>query len=147
MFGVYPHNLLKRKVPLVRGFDDVFYAPHSRHTEVAKEDILKHSELIILAESEEAGVFLVIDRDGKQIFVMGHPEYDRVTLHNEYMRDKNKGLPIEKPVNYYPDDDETKQPLLQWRSHGNILYSNWLNYYVYQQTPYEFINAKEIYSK
>lgn len=147
MFGVYPHNLLKRKVPLVRGFDDVFYAPHSRHTEVAKEDILKHSELIILAESEEAGVFLVIDRDGKQIFVMGHPEYDRVTLHNEYMRDKNKGLPIEKPVNYYPDDDETKQPLLQWRSHGNILYSNWLNYYVYQQTPYEFINAREIYSK
>ena len=147
MFGVYPHNLLKRKVPLVRGFDDVFYAPHSRHTEVAKEDILKHQELIILAESEEAGVFLVIDRDGKQIFVMGHPEYDRVTLHNEYMRDKNKGLPIEKPVNYYPDDDETRQPLLQWRSHGNILYSNWLNYYVYQQTPYEFINAKAIYKQ
>ena len=100
-----------------------------------------------MAESEEAGVFLVIDRDGKQIFVMGHPEYDRVTLHNEYMRDKNKGLPIEKPVNYYPDDDETRQPLLQWRSHGNILYSNWLNYYVYQQTPYEFINAKAIYKQ
>lgn len=145
MFGVYPHKVLKRKVPLVRGFDDVFYAPHSRHTEVAKEDILKHPELIILAESDEAGVFLVIDRDGKQIFVMGHPEYDRVTLHNEYMRDKNKGLPIEKPANYYPDDDETKRPLLLWRSHGNILYSNWLNYYVYQQTPYEFINAREIY--
>lgn len=147
MFGVYPHNLLKRKVPLVRGFDDVFFAPHSRHTEVAKDDILEKPELIILAESEEAGVFLVIDRDGKQIFVMGHPEYDRVTLHNEYMRDKNKGLPIEPPVNYYPGDDDTKQPLLQWRSHGNILYNNWLNYYVYQQTPYEFIDAHSIYDK
>lgn len=147
MFGVYPHKLLKRKVPLVRGFDDVFYAPHSRHTEVAKADIEKHSELMILAESDEAGVFLVIDRDGKQIFVMGHPEYDRVTLHNEYMRDKNKGLPIDVPVNYYPNDDCTQKPLLQWRSHGNILYNNWLNYYVYQQTPYEFIDAQKIYEK
>ena len=147
MFGVYAHKVQNRKVPLVRGFDDIFYAPHSRHTEVSKEDILKHKELTILAESEEAGVFLVIDEDGKQIFVMGHPEYDRYTLHNEYMRDKNKGLDISIPVNYYPDNDDTKRPLLQWRSHGNILYSNWLNYYVYQQTPYEFINMHEIKGK
>lgn len=147
MLGVYAHKVQNRKVPLVRGFDDIFYAPHSRHTEVSKEDILKHKELTILAESEEAGVFLVIDEDGKQIFVMGHPEYDRYTLHNEYMRDKNKGLDISMPVNYYPDNDDTKRPLLQWRSHGNILYSNWLNYYVYQQTPYEFINMHEIKGK
>ena len=147
MFGVYAHKVQNRKVPLVRGFDDIFYAPHSRHTEVSKEDILKHKELTILAESEEAGVFLVIDEDGKQIFVMGHPEYDRYTLHNEYMRDKNKGFDISMPVNYYPDNDDTKRPLLQWRSHGNILYSNWLNYYVYQQTPYEFINMHEIKGK
>ena len=147
MFGVYAHKVQNRKVPLVRGFDDIFYAPHSRHTEVSKEDILKHKELTILAESEEAGVFLVIDEDGKQIFVMGHPEYDKYTLHNEYMRDKNKGFDISMPVNYYPDNDDTKRPLLQWRSHGNILYSNWLNYYVYQQTPYEFINMHEIKGK
>lgn len=145
MFGVFAHRVKNRKIPLVRGFDDIFYAPHSRHTEVRAEDIRKHPELTILAESDQAGVFLVIDGDGSRIFVMGHPEYDRVTLHNEYMRDKNKGLPIEKPVNYYPNDDDTQKPLLQWRSHGNILYSNWLNYYVYQETPYEFINtAKNI---
>ena len=144
MFGVFEHQVMNRKVPLVRGFDDFFFAPHSRHTEVRKEDIEKHKELTILAESEVAGVFLVIDEFGKQIFVMGHPEYDRVTLHNEYMRDKQKGLEIQMPVNYYPDNDYTKKPRLQWRSHGNILYSNWLNYYVYQQTPYEFINTPEI---
>ena len=144
MFGVFEHQVMNRKVPLVRGFDDFFFAPHSRHTEVRKEDIEKHKELTILAESEVAGVFLVIDEFGKQIFVMGHPEYDRVTLHNEYMRDKQKGLEIQMPVNYYPDNDDTKKPRLQWRSHGNILYSNWLNYYVYQQTPYEFINTPEI---
>ena len=100
-----------------------------------------------MAESDEAGVFLVIDKAGKKIFVMGHPEYDRLTLDAEYKRDKNKGLPIELPVNYYPDDDDTKKPLLRWRSHGNILYSNWLNYYVYQETPYEFINTDLIYGK
>ena len=144
MFGVFPHRVKNRKIPLVRGFDDLFYAPHSRHTEVSAEDIRKHKELTILAESDEAGVFLVIDGDGSRIFVMGHPEYDRVTLHNEYMRDKNKGLEIDMPVNYYPNDDDTQKPLLQWRSHGNILYSNWLNYYVYQETPYEFINTADI---
>lgn len=146
MFGVYRHKVMNRKIPLVRGFDDYFYAPHSRHTEVRKEDIAKQEDLMILAESEEAGVFLVINKTGSQIFVMGHPEYDRLTLHNEYVRDRNKGLPIELPRNYYPDDDPDKKPMLQWRSHGNILYANWLNYYVYQQTPYEFINTNEIYA-
>ena len=147
MFGVFPHYVKNRKVPMVRGFDDIFYAPHSRHTEVRKEDIEKCEDLTILAESDEAGVFLVIDKAGKKIFVMGHPEYDRLTLDAEYKRDKNKGLSIELPVNYYPDDDDTKKPLLRWRSHGNILYSNWLNYYVYQETPYEFINTDLIYGK
>ena len=144
MFGVYPHYVMNRKVPLVRGFDDEFFMPHSRHTETRREDIIKHPELTILAESEEAGIFLVMDTDGKKIFVMGHPEYDRVTLEKEYIRDKSKGLPIEPPVNYYPGDDDTQKPLLRWRSHGNTLYSNWLNYYVYQQTPYEFIFNPEI---
>ena len=139
VFGVYEHRVKNRKIPLVRGFDDYFMAPHSRHTEMSREEIEAVPELTILAESEEAGVFLVIDNDGRKIFLMGHPEYDRRTLHKEYMRDKAQGLPIEVPVNYYPDDDCTKKPCLQWRSHGNILYSNWLNYYVYQQTPYEYI--------
>ena len=138
---------MNRKIPLVRGFDDYFYAPHSRHTEVRREDIEKIPELTILAESDEAGVFLVTDPEGKKIFVMGHPEYDRLTLDAEYKRDKEKGLPIDLPVNYYPDDDCTKRPYLQWRSHGNILYANWLNYYVYQQTPYDFINTAEIIGK
>ena len=139
VFGVYEHRVKNRKIPLVRGFDDYFMAPHSRHTEMSREGIEAVPERTILAESEEAGVFLVIDNDGRKIFLMGHPEYDRRTLHKEYMRDKAQGLPIEVPVNYYPDDDCTKKPCLQWRSHGNILYSNWLNYYVYQQTPYEYI--------
>ena len=140
-FGIYQHRLLNRKVPLVRGFDDVFFAPHSRHAEVDKQDVLKHPELSVLAESKEAGIYLVIANDGHQVFVMGHPEYDRYTLQQEYLRDKEKGLPIEPPLNYYPDDDDTKEPLLTWRSHANILYSNWLNYYVYQTTPYEFIQT------
>ena len=147
MFGVYPHKVMNRKIPLVRGFDDIFYAPHSRHTEIRTEDIANNPALTILAESEDAGVFLVIAEDGKQIFVMGHPEYDRVTLDKEYRRDKDKGLPIEIPVNYYPNDDDTQKPLLQWRSHCNLLYFNFLNYYVYQTTPYDFINTKEILQK
>ena len=146
-FGVFRHHVMNRKIPLVRGFDDYFYAPHSRHTEVRKEDILKHEDLTILAESEEAGVSLVINQDGSQIFVMGHPEYDRLTLDKEYKRDREKGLPIELPCNYYPDDDPGKRPMLQWRSHGNIMYANWLNYYVYQQTSYEFVNTAEIIGK
>lgn len=137
MFGVYEHRVMNRKVPLVRGFDDCFMAPHSRHTEVRAEDIRRVRELTILAESCDAGVFLAVADEGRKIFVMGHPEYDRMTLDKEYKRDKNKGLSIALPVNYYPNDDDSAKPKLQWRSHGNILYSNWLNYYVYQVTPYD----------
>ena len=137
VFGVFEHRVKNRKTPLVRGFDDVFYAPHSRHTTVPTEAIESEEQLIILAESEEAGVFLTMSLDGKQIFVMGHPEYDRVTLNNEYMRDKNKGLEIALPKNYYPDDNFENRPLLTWRSHANNLYTNWVNYYVYQVTPYD----------
>ena len=136
MFGVFPHRVQNRKTPLVRGFDDVFYAPHSRHTTVPTEKIRAVEDLVILAESEEAGVFLVMSEDGKQIYVMGHPEYDRVTLHKEYMRDKNKGLEIAVPKNYYPNDDCEEKPLLLWRSNANNLYTNWANYYVYQVTDY-----------
>lgn len=137
LFGVYEHKVMNRKVPLVRGFDDTFLIPHSRHTAVLSEDIHNCSELTVLAESEEAGVLLCMAEEGRQIFVMGHPEYDRYTLHNEYMRDKNKGLPIQMPKNYYPGNDDTQRPCLQWRSHSNNLYCNWLNYYVYQTTPYD----------
>ena len=137
LFGVYEHRVMNRKVPLVRGFDDTFLIPHSRHTAVLSEDIHNCSALTVLAESEEAGVLLCMAEEGRQIFVMGHPEYDRYTLHNEYMRDKNKGLPIQLPKNYYPGNDDTQRPSLQWRSHSNNLYCNWLNYYVYQTTPYD----------
>jgi homoserine O-succinyltransferase len=136
MFGVFEHYVQNRKTPLLRGFDDVFMAPHSRHTTVSREDICQIPNMTILAESEEAGVFLTITEDGKQIYVMGHPEYDRVTLHNEYMRDKNKGLDIQVPKNYYEGDNCENKPLLTWRSHANNLYTNWINYYVYQATPY-----------
>lgn len=137
LFGVFEHRVSNRKIPLVRGFDDYFMAPHSRHTTVSAAQIHDCEHLIVLAESEEAGIFLCMTEGGKQIFVMGHPEYDRYTLHHEYMRDLNKGLDIDLPVNYYPQDDHTKKPRLQWRGHSNSLYSNWLNYYVYQATPYD----------
>ncbi len=137
LFGVYEHKVSNRRIPLVRGFDDYFMAPHSRHTTVPAEKIHACEDLTVLAESPEAGVFLAMAQEGKQIFVMGHPEYDRVTLHNEYMRDLDKGLPIEMPKNYYPNNDASQRPALQWRSHCNDLYTNWLNYYVYQVTPYE----------
>ena len=137
MFGVFEHRVMNRKVPIVRGFDDYFLAPHSRHTEVPAEDIHNCKSLTVLAESEEAGVYLAMAGFGKQFFVMGHSEYDRMTLHDEYFRDVNKGLNIVVPKNYFPDDDPTQKPRLQWRSHSNNLYSNWLNYYVYQMTPYE----------
>lgn len=136
-FGIYKHRVLNRKVPLVRGFDDYFYAPHSRHTVVPREAIEANENLMVLAESEEAGVFIVMADNGKQIFVTGHPEYDRITLDGEYKRDLAKGLDIEMPINYYPDNDPTKRPILSWRSHANNLYTNWLNYYVYQNTPYD----------
>jgi len=136
VFGVFEHRVQNRKTPLVRGFDDVFLAPHSRHTTVPTELIKAEERITVLAESDEAGVFLAMADEGKQIYVMGHPEYDRVTLHNEYMRDKNKGLEIELPKNYYPDDNCENKPLLTWRSHANNFYTNWINYYVYQATPY-----------
>ncbi len=136
VFGVFEHRVQNRKTPLVRGFDDVFLAPHSRHTTVPTEWIKAEERITVLAESDEAGVFLAMADDGKQIYVMGHPEYDRVTLHNEYMRDKNKGLEIEVPKNYYPNDNCENKPLLTWRSHANNFYTNWINYYVYQATPY-----------
>lgn len=137
MFGVFCHKVLKRKEPLVRGFDDYFFAPHSRYTENSREEILANPELTILAESEEAGVFIVIAKEGRQIFVVGHPEYDRVSLDKEYKRDVAKGLEIQLPKNYYPEDNTNERPNLSWRAHANTLYSNWLNYYVYQVTPYE----------
>ena len=137
LFGIYKHRVNNRKIPLVRGFDDVFLAPHSRHTATSTQELKNCKDLTILAESDEAGVFLAIAEEGKKIFVTGHPEYDRLTLKNEYFRDLNKGLPIQVPFNYFPDDDPEKKPLLTWRSHSNNLYSNWLNYYVYQITPYE----------
>ena len=137
MFGVFKHNVRNRKIPLVRGFDDVFYAPHSRHTEVPQDLIEKDDRIMILADSKEAGVFLCMAEEGRQIFVMGHPEYDRITIDQEYKRDVAKGLDIEVPVNYYPDNNPDNKPELIWRSHANNLYTNWLNYYVYQVTPYD----------
>ncbi len=146
MFGLFWHKVSNRKIPLVRGFDDVFLAPHSRHTEISAEDIHRCKELMVLAESEEAGVFLTMTHDGRQIFVMGHPEYDRVTLDGEYKRDLGKGLPIEMPKNYYRDDDPANPPLLMWRSHANNMYTNWLNYYVYQVTPYDLMGTPDFSS-
>lgn len=134
--GIYRHRILNRKVPLVRSMDDYVMAPHSRYTEVRREDIAKHPELMIASESPEAGVFLVLNRDGSQIFVQGHPEYDRMTLNNEYHRDLGKGLHPEIPCNYYEDNDPFSAPVLCWRNMSNTLYANWLNFYVYQTTPY-----------
>ncbi len=137
MFGVFPHHALKEYVPLLRGFDDIFYAPHSRHTEVRAEDILKVPELELLAVSEQAGVYIVATKDRRQIFVTGHSEYDPLTLKGEYDRDVKAGMPIRVPENYYPSDDPTQPPVVRWRGHANLLYVNWLNYYVYQETPYD----------
>lgn len=135
--GIYKHRVMKRKEPLVRGFDDEFYAPHSRYTEVPSPAVHSCEDLTVLAESDEAGIYIAMAGAGKQIFVTGHPEYDRMTLDKEYRRDMGKGLNPEVPANYYPCDDPEQEPLLQWRSHSINLYSNWLNYYVYQVTPYE----------
>lgn len=137
LFGVFPHTISKRNVPLLRGFDEMFYVPQSRHTEVRREDIDKVQQLEVWAESEEAGVYIVASRGGKQIFVTGHSEYDPNSLKWEYDRDKAKGLRIDVPKNYFPKDDPSKMPLSTWRAHANLLYSNWLNYYVYQETPYD----------
>lgn len=137
MFGVFEHKTLKRKEPILRGFDDVFMAPHSRHTGVIESQILKNDRLEIVATSDEAGAFVIIGDEGKNIFVTGHAEYDRRTLDGEYVRDREKGYKIDIPVNYYKDNDPKNDPVLTWRSHANGLYTNWLNYYVYQVTPYE----------
>lgn len=140
LFGVFPHKALKPNSPLFRGFDDVFYVPHSRHTENRAEDILAIPALELLAVSEEAGVFAVKSRDNRRFFITGHPEYDPDTLAKEYWRDVDKGLPIEVPKHYFPGDDPQKEPIVHWRSAAQLLYTNWLNYYVYQTTPYDVRN-------
>lgn len=137
LFGVFKHRVLDRKIPLVRGFDDLFPAPHSRHMHIDREDVEKVRELQIIAESDEAGIYIIGTRDGKKIFVTGHSEYDPNTLKDEYERDLAKGLDIQMPVNYFQDDDPLKPPMVQWRSHAVLLYTNWLNYYVYQVTPFK----------
>lgn len=136
-FGVFSHTVNEPTVKLLRGFDEVFYAPHSRHTDVRREDIERAEELMILSESEEAGVYLVSSKDGKQIFVTGHSEYDSDSLRWEYERDAAKGMDVALPCHYYPNNDPTRKPPSVWRAHANLLFSNWLNYYVYQETPYD----------
>ena len=137
MFGVFPHKVDYKKSILFRGFDDVFMVPHSRHTTVDVEDVKKVKELKILSTSKEAGLYAVSSKNGKQIFITGHSEYDADTLLNEYTRDVSQGLPIEVPKNYFKNDDPQKGPVVTWRAHANLLYSNWLNYFVYQTTPYD----------
>ncbi len=135
-FGVFKHKILDEKNPIFRGFDDIFYAPHSRHSEIRRADIEKIQGLKIIAESDDAGVYIVQGRNGREFFITGHSEYAPNTLRDEYFRDKDKGLEIEIPCNYFEDDDPNKGPIVRWRSHGNLLFTNWLNYFVYQKTPY-----------
>ncbi len=137
LFGVFPHKVVHKNAILFRGFDETFMVPHSRHTTVDIADIEAVEELKILSVSEEAGVYAVMTDRGRQIFITGHSEYDADTLEREYLRDKNAGLPIEPPVNYYPNNDDSLPPMVSWRSGANLLYSNWLNYFVYQTTPYD----------
>ena len=139
MFGVFPHCVDYKRSILMRGFDDTFYAPHSRHTTVLREDIEAVPGLRIIASSEEAGVYAVMNKEGHQIFITGHSEYDPETLKTEYLRDKKLGLPIRVPANYFPNDDDTAEPIVRWRGHANLLFSNWLNYFVYQTTPYDIM--------
>lgn len=141
MFGVFKHTHSNNNLPIFRGFDDEFFIPHSRHTEIRAEDINKIEALEIISESQEAGVCIVKAKNGKQLFITGHSEYSRRTLDSEYQRDTSKNLPIDIPVNYYPDDNPKKSPLMRWQSTANLFFSNWLNYYVYQETPY---NLEEI---
>jgi homoserine O-succinyltransferase len=144
MFGVFPHLIRSKNEKLLRGFDDEFLAPHSRHTEVRRADIQQVDGLKILAESDEAGIYIVASTDNRKIFVTGHSEYDPLTLQREYERDVNKGLPINVPKNYYPQDDPRQEPLVRWRGHANLLYANWLNYYVYQLTPYDLSHIPQV---
>ncbi len=142
LFGVFPHSVCRKNVKLFRGFDDVFYVPHSRHTEIRRSDIEKVPDLQILSESEEAGVYIVASKDERKIFATGHSEYDPLTLKSEYDRDTAKGLDIQVPKNYFPDDNPSLKPIVKWRGHANLLFSNWLNYYVYQETPYDLNEIK-----
>ena len=137
LFGVFPHKVVYKNPILLRGFDDIFWVPHSRHTTVRWEDVAAVPEIKILAGSEEAGLYAMITPGGRQVFITGHSEYDPETLKLEYLRDKNAGLPIDVPKNYFPNDDDTQPPVVRWRGHANLLYSNWLNYIVYQTTPYD----------
>ena len=139
LFGVYPHTADYKRSILLRGFDDTFYVPHSRHTTVRREDIDAVPGLKILASSEEAGIYAVMNKEGHHIFITGHAEYDPLTLETEYLRDKKLGKPIRVPENYYPNDDDTMAPIVRWRGHANLLFSNWLNYFVYQTTPYDIM--------
>jgi homoserine O-succinyltransferase len=142
MFGIFPHQVMNPKIPLVRGFDEEFLAPHSRHTEIRRSDIEKVDQLQLVSESPGAGVYIVMTQEGRQIFVTGHSEYDPNTLKDEYERDVKKGLPIDLPVNYFPENDPSKPPMVMWKSHANLLYYNWLNYYVYQATPFDINEIK-----
>ena len=142
MFGIFKHKVYDHQNPMFRGFDDEFYVPHSRHTEVRKSDIEKVPELTLLSESEESGVYMVMARGGREFFITGHSEYSPYTLDTEYRRDLDKGLPIEMPLNYYRNNDPKEGPLVRWRGHANLLFSNWLNYFVYQQTPYDIREIK-----
>ncbi|MBE6788678.1 MAG: homoserine O-succinyltransferase [Ruminococcaceae bacterium] len=142
LFGVFPHTVDRKSSILFRGFDDVFMAPHSRHTTINRSDIEAEPKLKLLASSEEAGVYAIATEGGRQVFITGHSEYDADTLLKEYLRDKNSGLPIEVPENYFPNDDDSKAPVVSWRSHANLLFSNWLNYFVYQTTPYDITQIK-----
>lgn len=142
MFGIFKHAVSNPELPIFRGFDDEFYIPHSRHTEIRREDIERRPELSILAESDESGVYMVMAREGREFFLTGHSEYSPLTLDTEYRRDLSKGLPIEIPQHYYRNDDPSQPPLVRWRGHANLLFNNWLNYYVYQATPYRLEDIK-----
>lgn len=146
MFGIFKHTLNEPSNPIFRGFDDEFYVPHSRHTEVRREDILRVPELTLLSESADSGVYMAMARGGREFFITGHSEYSPYTLNDEYVRDKNKGLPIAVPRNYYRNDDPSQPPVVRWRGHANLLFTNWLNYFVYQETPYDIRTVKNLAS-
>lgn len=144
MFGVFRHTLREPYVPIFRGFDDEFYVPHSRHTEIRREDVMKVPDLTLLSESEESGVYMAMARGGREFFITGHSEYSPYTLNDEYMRDVNKGLPIAVPRNYYRNNNPALGPVVRWRGHANLLFTNWLNYYVYQETPFRIEDISKL---
>ena len=146
LFGVFPHTVERRSSMLMRGFDDTFMVPHSRHTTIRREEVESCGKLKILASSPQAGIYALSTEGGRQIFITGHSEYDAGTLQKEYLRDKTAGLPIHVPENYFPDDDDTQPPRVTWRSHANLLYQNWLNYFVYQATPYDLDTIEPVFA-